>query len=126
MRNPITVDHLGNTIQVVAANPISASVGASLKVATNPFRKNRVSFSEAYNRIRQYSLFYERTDTAVKECGECDASTWGVSSQFHRAGQRLMHDYGNDPKYYERDTFCEDHVADAMKCQSIYRGRHSL
>ena len=100
----------------VACNPVSAATAATLRVLSNPFRVERKSFSTYYARNRQYSLMYEKIDTAVRECPECDANKYGVTSSWHRAGEKAF----LSKEIYDKDTFCAEHKSQAMKAQRIY------
>lgn len=46
---------------VGATNPVSSGVSAAIKVATNPWRKNRVSYREAYHNLRDLSPKFDKT-----------------------------------------------------------------
>jgi hypothetical protein len=102
----------------VLYNPGAATTVATVKVLSNPFRKDPVSGKESYASMRRYSNFVVKIDNEVTECQRCYASQWGIKTKWHQEGQVT---FGDRDKVYLGDTFCEDHKDKALKAQRIIR-----
>ena len=95
-----------DTLFSIAARP-TAVVAGTFQVLTNPFREERKSFLRRYHGVmadmHDADLFWE-----VRACSECDN---GVSERMARKGTQVSYyySYGQEPRFFERDTHCAKH-----------------
>lgn len=104
-------------------NPVTAGTKTVLGVLSNPFRSERKSAAEYYFSQRRFSNKVEKIDKAVRACEHCDAKPFGVSTRYRKAGSLSVY-YPYEP--YEKSTFCDEHVDEALAAQRIVAGARGL